>query len=123
MLPWTDMMPDDEDFEYEITLKWTRTLYDYFREQLGITPAIVDSGDAMYRTKAVTDQLCALYGLDPDGVKEMWDPVPEEYWPKSEAVRATIGHMLACKGVDRAEKVSRGCRMCSLEWGRADFGV
>lgn len=101
----TKMVPEDEDFEFQITLKWTRILYDYFKDQLGIEPVVLDSEDFIYNTKAVTDKLCAMYGLDPDGVKDTWDPVPKEYWPKSEIAKTYVGHMLASKGIERSEKV------------------
>ena len=101
----TKMLPEDEDFEFQITLKWTRILYDYFKDQLSIEPVIIESEDFIYKTKAVTDKLCALYGLDPEGVRETWDAVPEEYWPESKVARTYVGHMLVSKGIERGGEV------------------
>lgn len=106
----TRLTLEDEDLEFQITLKWTRILYDYFRDQLGIEPVILDSEDFVYQTKAVTDKLCVMFGLDPDGVKDTWDPVPKEYWPKSEIAKTYVGHMLASTGMERGEKVSLNSR-------------
>lgn len=111
----TQMEPWDEDFEFQITLKWTRILYDYYKDQLGIEPVVLDSEDFIYNTKAVTDRLCEMYGLDPEGVKVTWDPLPKEYWPKSEVARTYLGHMLASKGVERGSEVSRSLSSMLLQ--------
>lgn len=103
----TKMVPEDEDFEYESTLKWSRIMHGYFVDQLGTEPIVLDSEDFIYNTSTVTDKLCAIWRLDPDGVKDTWDPVPKEYWPKQDITTAYIGHMLASKGIERSEKVSK----------------
>lgn len=101
----TRVQPEDEDFEFQTTLQWTRILFDYFKVQLGIEPVIIESEDSIHNTRAVTDKLCALYGLDPEGVDEEWYPVPQELWPKSRVGRTFVGHMLASRGIERGEKV------------------
>lgn len=101
----TGMVPQEEDFEFQCTMKWTKILYDYFRHQLGITPTVIDSEDYIYRTSAVMEKLCAMYGLDPNGIQYTWDPVPEAYWPKGEVAREFVGHVMSSKGLERAETV------------------
>lgn len=109
----TKALPEEEDFEFQATLKWARILYDYFKDQLAIEPVVLESEDFIYKTKAVTDKLCAMYGLDPEGVKDTWDPVPKQYWPKQKVTTAYLGHMLASKGIERDEKVTKSPAVAS----------
>lgn len=101
-----NLQPTDEYFEYLITLKWARVLYDYFNETLGMEPVILDSDDFVYSTKATMDNFCAMLGLDPEGVKDEWDPVPKESWPKSEVSKVFLGDLLSSRGVIRNAEVS-----------------
>lgn len=69
LLPVTGVHPLDEDFECFGTLRWTQIMYDYF-VSIGIKPIIVEAVDFIYNTKATTDKLCGMLGLDPEGVKD-----------------------------------------------------
>lgn len=103
----TKMVSGDEDFDLQGTLKWTKSMYDCFKARLGIEPVVLDSEDFICNIKALTEKLCAMWSLDPEGVKDTWDPVPKEYWPKQRITTEFIGHMLASKGIERSEKVSK----------------
>ena len=106
MLPVTGMLPTDEDFELMGTLRWTQLLYDYFVSQ-GKEPTIVEAQDFVYNTKATTDKLCNILGIDPEGVKETWDPLPREHWPDHSTAVAFMGDMMASRGIERrAEEVN-----------------
>lgn len=70
-----------------------------------------------------------IYGLDPDGVKQTWDPMPEEYWPKAEVARVFVG---ICWGVRDLRGVSTclageagltGCVAAINRYRRADGEV
>ena len=114
-LETTKMLPWDEDFEFQSTLKWTRMIHQYFTDQLGITPIVVDSHDVMFNTRALTDKLCGKLGIDPEGVNETWDPVPQEYWPTSPVAVKFVGHLLSSKGVERPKEVRLTPVLCSRQ--------
>ena len=105
-LPETGMQPTDEDFAAWGTLSWCRILYDYFVSR-GHRPPIIDAEDVIYNTKPTTDKLCKVLGIDPEGVKETWDPLPKAYWPHHKMAVAFTGELMRSSGIERrAEQVS-----------------
>ena len=91
-LPVMGQLPTDEDFEVNGTLRWCRFLFDYFKAK-GSTPALVEAVDFIHNTKPTMDKLCQTIGIDPEGIKESWDPVPEEYFPKHSVAVAFTGEI------------------------------
>ena len=98
-------LPTVEDFEVMGTLRWCQILCDYFISK-GHSPAIVEAQDFIYQTKATTDKLCRMIGIDPEGVKDAWDPVPKEHWPDHKVGNVMTGHMMGSSGIERAKEVS-----------------
>ena len=101
--PIMGQLPTDEDFIAFSSLRWCRILFDYFVSQ-GQKPALVDAEDVIWKTKATTDKLCAQLGIDPEGIKDTWDPVPKEYWPDHKIAIAFTGDMMGSKGIERRGK-------------------
>ena len=104
-LPVYGWAPGDEEFDISTSLRWAKCLYEYFINQ-GHNPIILDAEDVIYNTKAITDKLCDFLGIDSDGVKETWDPLPREQWPDHSIGNALTGHLMGSSGVERAKEVS-----------------
>lgn len=99
-LPIMGQLPTDEDFEAMGTLRWCRILFDYYKAR-GHTPALVEAVDYIWNTKPTLDKLCQVIGIDPAGVKETWDPLPQEFFPDNHVAIAFTGHMMRSHGIER----------------------
>ena len=88
--PITGISPCDEDFEACGTLRWCRILFDYFVSK-GHKPAVIEAQDFIYSTKPAMDQLCRTLGIDANGWKDTWDPIPREHWPDHKVGNAMVG--------------------------------
>ena len=84
-LPVMGLLPGDEDFEAYGTLRWCQILFDYFVSK-GHTPAVVEAQDFIHNTMPTLHELCRILGIDPEGVRDTWDPVPKVYWPNHKYV-------------------------------------
>jgi hypothetical protein len=99
-------LPTDEDFEAFGTLRFCRILFEYYKSK-GTTPALVEAVDFIYKTKATMDKLCKTIGIDPEGIKDTWDPLPEEYMPDHHVAIAFTGDMMRSSGLERRNKEVR----------------
>ncbi|KAK3724464.1 hypothetical protein LTR37_001088 [Vermiconidia calcicola] len=97
------LQPDDEDFEVEGTLRWCQMLYDYFVYR-GVPPALVEAQDLVYNFQPTMNKLCSGLGIDPEGVKDTWDPVPKEHWPDDKITVTLTGALLSSSGLERRSK-------------------
>lgn len=105
-LPVMGQLPTDEDFDVMGTFRFTRILFDYFKSK-GSTPALVEAVDFIYNNKPTMDKLCSKIGIDPEGIKDTWDPIPEEYFPYHHVAVAFTGDMMRSSGIERRNKEVR----------------
>ncbi|OOF93879.1 hypothetical protein ASPCADRAFT_150426 [Aspergillus carbonarius ITEM 5010] len=55
-----------------MTLRWTRILFDWCLDQTGSAPLLLDAHDVIHNPDAVT-KFCRLAGLDPSKLKFAWE--------------------------------------------------
>lgn len=60
------------------TLRTQRYLLDFFLQRDGVPPLVIDGDDVVWRTQEVGQKICSALGIDPKGLRERWEPVPEE---------------------------------------------
>ncbi|KAK6525456.1 hypothetical protein TWF694_005592 [Orbilia ellipsospora] len=62
----------DPDWAVNATLKGSRLLYDWYKEQ-GISPMIIDAKELVHQTENVTKEFCERAGVDKGGVITKWE--------------------------------------------------
>ena len=107
--------PGDEDFTLITSTRQSRWLFEYFRQTRGQTPIVVDGEDVLWRTQDLGKSLCSVLDLDPNGLTDKWDPLPEEQRHPNWFIAAMTSTMTDSTGIERPDKqVSR--RVPALEW-------
>lgn len=105
------------------TFYWTRSLYDCYKDTLGIEPIILEADDVISRPE-VLFRYCELVGLDPEKLKFTWDAKsPEELATiKNPVVKRFTSTINASSGVLQ-EKAARNIdiKVEAKKW-REEFG-
>jgi hypothetical protein len=75
-----------------ISLKWSRRLYDMYREW-GISPIVIDAEDVISSPEMIR-RYCELLQMDPEKLRFEWDAVKGEEWDRlddeSKKMRSTL---------------------------------
>lgn len=109
----------------ETTIRWNKTLYDFYRVHFGedsVWPVVLDADDIMTKPELVI-KYAKLVGFDPDKLHFSWDKVPEEEFKKmSPTMQVMLGSILASSKVDTS-KVAGNVDIDAeaVKW-RSEFG-
>ena len=97
--------PGDEDFEIITSNRQSRWVFEYFRHARGgQIPIVVDGEDMLWRTHDLGDRLCTALGLSPGGLKDHWEPMPEERKHPNWFIRAMTTTMTDSTGIERPDQ-------------------
>ena len=108
-------LPGDEDFYLCTSLRYSRMLHDLFRAQ-GREAIVVDGDDVIWRTQEMTSNVCNVLGIDPEGVKEQWEPTAAEQRPTHPIIAGFTTTIHESTGVERPSGgVSTIAEMRSVE--------
>jgi hypothetical protein len=72
---------DDEDFPINVTFRWSRLVFDYYRNingNTGFRPTVIDSSRMLKSPHEVMPKFCAATGLDASQLQFQWNQVLEE---------------------------------------------
>lgn len=98
---------DEDIFEAMATSRWAQMVFDTYRARSeAAEPIVIDAEDVVHHTKPLIQKLCALLGIDPDGVQYVWDAVTREAWPSDPIMQGFFKTLLKSHGVQRDEKVT-----------------
>jgi hypothetical protein len=117
--------PSNEPLHAETTLKWQKTLYDFYRAHFGAGsawPVVLDADDIMTQPELV-GKFAGLAGLDPSKLVFEWDRVPEEKLKQmSQDQQVMMGSIHASSKIDKS-KVAGDVDIATeaVKW-RAEFG-
>jgi hypothetical protein len=64
----------DEDVPVETSFKWTRLIFDAYKDTYNATPIVVDADDLIRDTQSKMKTICDRLGLDESMVKYEWEP-------------------------------------------------
>ena len=102
--------PGDEDFDNVTCTRHSRWLFEYFKHTRGgQTPIVVDGEDVLWRTQELGRNICEALGLDPDGLKDEWDPLPEERKSSNPFIAGMTTTMTDSTGIERPDKEASIC--------------
>ena len=101
----SECRPEDEDFDIITSTRHSRWLFEYFRHARGgRIPNVVDGEDVLWRTQELSDNLCRALDLDPSGLKDKWDRLPEEKRSPNWFIDAMTATMHQSTGIERPVK-------------------
>lgn len=92
--------PGDEGWKLATGMQLQRRLFDFFNDRDGRPPLVVDGDDVIWRTESVRDGLCHALELDPQGLSETWEPVPEHQRPKEPLLRHFLHAIDGSTGIE-----------------------
>lgn len=104
---------DDEDFPINVTFRWSRLIFDYYRtingaDKPGIQATVLDSSRMLGNPEEVMTKVCEAAGLDAGQLQFQWTQVLEEQKGKvSEGTMAFRRDFLLSTGVERKEGVEK----------------
>ncbi|KAI1321532.1 hypothetical protein F5Y16DRAFT_416880 [Xylariaceae sp. FL0255] len=119
------MRPGSEPLKTEITLRWTRALYDYYANSpstASLFPIVLEADDIM-RYPALVAKYATLSGLDPSKLKFTWDEAtPDQVAKLPKVEQRMLSSLNASKGIDTS-KLSTGINIDAeaVKW-REEFG-
>ena len=98
----------DEDFPVEVSLRWSRLIFDWYEEYYCISeieqrPIVIDAEDMINDSHYVAEKFCAMTGLDPRHVQYSWAEVTEASNPIYERFLSTLRNST---GIIREDQVS-----------------
>ncbi|KAK4040451.1 hypothetical protein C8A01DRAFT_35591 [Parachaetomium inaequale] len=117
--------PGKEPLPAETTMRWHKTLYDFYRAHFGADsawPVVLDADDIMTQP-ALVAKYAGLAGLDPAKLVFEWDRVPEDKLKQmTQDQQVMLGSILASSKVD-VSKVAGDIDIAAeaVKW-RAEFG-
>ena len=101
----TSIAPGMEDYDWMTNLYFCRILFDLFKSQ-GRTPVVADGEDIVLRVREMATAVSNGIGVDPEGVKESWEPTPKEDRHPNFVIQAFLSTMYDSTGVEQStEKV------------------
>lgn len=112
-------------FKAETTMKWIRTLYEFYVAQFpegSQWPIILDADDIM-KTPEIVAKYAPMVGLDPAKLRFSWEKVPEEKMkamPKT--MQVMLSHISATSQIDHSKMAGNIDIDAEAAKWRADFG-
>jgi hypothetical protein len=103
--------PRDEDLQCLVSLVPSRAVFELFRGK-GVEPIVLDGEDLIWRTRPVTEGLCARLGLDPDKFSETWETWPEDKTSAHPMIKGFLHTIYTSTGIQRPEKKVRRRNVC-----------
>ncbi|KAG9250824.1 uncharacterized protein F5Z01DRAFT_342313 [Emericellopsis atlantica] len=98
--------PNNEPVPREVTMKWIRTLYEFFADFYGEGsqwPIVLDADDFI-KDPALIAKYAPLVGLDADKLRFSWDKTPEEEIKKRNAMaQRMLSSISASTGIDNSK--------------------
>jgi hypothetical protein len=105
MLVNSQCRPGDEDFDIITSNRQSRWVFEYFRHARGgQIPIVVDGEDVLWRTQELGDKLCTALGLPQNGLKDQWNPMPEDWKHPNWFCRAMTTTMTDSIGIERPDQ-------------------
>lgn len=106
----TKTRPGGENFDLITSLQYSRLMFEYFRLSRGEIPVVIDGDDVLWRTEEVGRNFCKAFGIDPNGLKDQWDPLPQSWWASNPFIYAMTKTLVESSGIERpSQKVGRQC--------------
>ena len=94
MSTYTQCKPGGDNFDLLTSLHGTRLVFEFFRLRRQETPIVVDAEDILWGTEELGASFCNAVGIAATGLKDRWDPLPQEWWAKNPLVFAmTVGDL------------------------------
>ncbi|TGJ86899.1 hypothetical protein E0Z10_g1870 [Xylaria hypoxylon] len=114
-----------EPFEVEVTMKFVRSLYDFYIGYFGENsqwPLVLDADDIMMYPELVM-KYAELVGLDPDKLRFSWEKASEEKIDKmNSAMKIMLGSFNASTGVNMGKLAGKIDIDMEAEIWRGEFG-
>ncbi|KAI0105337.1 hypothetical protein GGR51DRAFT_199550 [Nemania sp. FL0031] len=114
-----------EPYEIEATMKFTRSLYDFYANYFGKNsqwPIVLDADDVIAYPELVK-KYAGIVGLDPDKLRFSWEKTSEEQLEKLRAAeKIMLGSINASTGVDKGKMAGDIDINAEAEKWRAEFG-
>ncbi|KAF2159132.1 hypothetical protein M409DRAFT_30414 [Zasmidium cellare ATCC 36951] len=95
------LSPSDEDWKILTGILTQRLLFDHFQNDLNRVPVVVDGDDLLWRTEEVRRGLSAALDIDPAGLSDTWEPLPEELQHPNPLIRAFTTTINTSKGIEQ----------------------
>ncbi|KAI0869585.1 hypothetical protein GGS24DRAFT_478434 [Hypoxylon argillaceum] len=116
---------NDEPYEIEATLKFVRSLYDFYADHFGKDsqwPIVLDADDVIAYPELVK-KYAGFVGLDPEKTRFSWEKAsPEQLGELMSAEKIMLGSINASTGVDKGKMAGNINIDTEAEKWRSEFG-
>jgi hypothetical protein len=114
-----------EPYEVETTMRWIRTLHDFYLNHFGKGsqwPLVLDADDVMMHPELMT-KYAGLVELDPDKLRFSWDKASQEHVAKlRSAEKSMYSFFNASTGVDKGRMAGSIDITAEAKKWRSEFG-
>jgi hypothetical protein len=91
---------ESHDWQLMTGTWFQRLLFDFFLQRNGKPPTVVDGDDTIWRTKEISEELCARLGIDVKGLKTEWELKAESERPNDPMLRKFLEASDDSRGIE-----------------------